>query len=127
MKTENGKWRAIIGVLLFFGVVSCVHQQDSLVGHWTAEKVNVDFDENIATPEMVRQLGELDKNNSIDITSDSLLVLVSNGDTLTSRCSLRGQTLFSDGKPFAQCSEGRLITEETTPLGKVTVQYTRQK
>ena len=97
------------------------------MGHWTTEKVNVDFDENIATPEMIRQLGELDKNNTIDITSDSLLVLVSNGDTLTSRCSLRGQTLFIDGKPFAQCSEGCLITEETTPLGKVTVQYTHQK
>lgn len=126
MSGKRLRQAALWGLLLGISI-SCVHHHDSLVGHWTAEKVNVDFDENTTTPEMVRQLGEMDKNNSIDITSDSLLVLVSNGDTLTSRCSLRGQILFSDGAPFAQLSEGRLITEETTPLGKVTVQYARQK
>ena len=109
-------------LLVFF---SCERQQDPIMGHWRVEKVTVDFDENRSTPEMVRQLGELDKGNIIDITKEGRLVFITNGDTLRSSCSLRGDTLYCDGTPFARLTNGALVTEEETPLGKVTVRYTR--
>lgn len=85
----------------------------------------MDFDENIATPEMVRMLGEIEKGNVVEISKDSLLLFISDGDTMRSSCSLRGETLYFDGRPFARFSAGSLVTEEDTPLGKVTVRYYR--
>ena len=116
----------ILSLLSLLFLISCLSNNDPLIGRWAPEKVNVDFDENIATPEMVRMFGEIDKANIIEISKDSVLVFISDGDTLTSRYSLQGQTLYMNGKPFAQYLGGRLVTEEITPLGKVIVQYSKK-
>ena len=83
----------------------------------------MDFNENIATPEMVRQYGELEKGNVIEISRDSVLTFVSAGDTLVGRCSLKGTQLLFDGKLFGNLNGNTLTTEERSPLGKVTVFY----
>ena len=110
---------ALILLLLF----SCTGKQDPLIGRWTVEKVNVDFNENIATPELVRQYGEIEKANIVEITQDSTLVFISDGDTIEGKCSLKGSLLYCDGKLFGSLAEGKLMTEDITPLGKVTVCY----
>ena len=114
-----------IAVLLLLLVASC-HRDDPFIGRWTVEKVNVDFNEQIATPEMVRQYGELEKGNVIEISKDSVLTFISDGDTLRGLCALKGSQLFFEGKSFGRYENGILQTESHTPLGDVKVIYRRE-
>ena len=104
-------------------ISSCLRHDDSIIGRWTVEKVNVEFNEHIATPEMVNQYGELEKGNVVEIASDSVLTFITDGDTLRGQCSLRGTQLYCDGKLFGQIDNGVLVTENPTPLGKIRVVY----
>ena len=116
------KCAVILFAFLFF---SCYRSNDPLIGRWTVEKVNVEFDEHIATPEMVKQYGEMEKDNIIEITQDSTLVFISEGDTLKGRCSLIGGQLLWDGKPFGRYENGMIQTESSTPMGKIIVAYSK--
>ena len=118
---RNVSYVAVISFLLF--ITSCHRHNDPLIGRWTVDRVNVEFDEYKATPEMVRQYGELEKGNVIEISNDSVLTFISDGDTLKGQCSLRGQQLLLDGKAFGKIEDGFLTTETSTPLGKVRVVY----
>ena len=111
-----------IAVLLLLLVASC-HRDDPFIGRWTVEKVNVDFNEQIATPEMVRQYGELEKGNVIEISKDSVLTFVSDGDTVRGRCSLKGNQILWEGKSFGRYENGWIETETRTPLGNIKVVY----
>ena len=110
-------------VFLFLFLSSCHRTSDPLVGRWTVEKVNVEFDESKATPEMVRQYGELEKGNVIEINKDSTLIFISNGDTLRGVCSLKGAQIYLHGKPFGSLEEGKLKTESNSPVGKIVITY----
>ena len=112
-----------LSLIVLLSLGACVGRQDPFFGRWTVEKVNVDFNEQIVTPEMVRQYGELEKENVIEISQDSVLVFVTDGDTLQGRCSLNGTQLRVDGKPFGRYENGQIETETATPLGKITVKY----
>ena len=111
----------IVAVLLLL-VVSCTHE-DPFVGRWTVDRVNVDFNEQIATPEMVRQYGELEKGNIIEISKDSLLTLIADGDTLQGQCSLKGNQIVVEGSVFGRFENGMIETETKTPLGNIKVVY----
>ena len=108
-------------LLLLLG--ACVGRHDPFFGRWEVERVNVEFDESKASPEMVRQFGEMEKGNVIEINKDSLLTFISDGDTLRGHCSLKGETLYCDGTVFGVIRDGVLMTETSTPLGKVEVFY----
>ena len=110
-------------LLLVAACFSCTGKQDPFFGRWTVEKVNVEFNEDLATPEMVRQYGELEKGNVIEISKDSVLTLISDGDTLRGVCSLKGTQVFLDGKPFGRYENETLQTESQTPLGGIRVSY----
>ena len=116
-------------ILLLF-LCACTGKQDPLIGRWTVEKVYVDFDEHRSNPEMVRQYGELEKGNVIEITKDSILTLVSGGDTLRGKCLLKGEqayrdgdVLFSGGNYVVRYEKGSLQSESITPLGRLEVTY----
>ena len=111
---------SLIGLLLF---CACVGRHDPFFGRWTVEKVNVDFNEQLATPEMVRQYGELEKGNIIEIGKDSVLTFIACGDTLIGQCSLQGTQVLLDGKPFGSYENGFIQTDVNTPLGKIKVKY----
>ena len=117
---------SVVTVIIVLLLSSCHRNNDPLIGRWTVEKVNVEFNEQIATPEMVRQYGELEKGNVIEITKDSVLTFVTEGDTLTGFCSLRGAQLYFDGKFFGKIENGILATEISTPLGKIVTKYHRK-
>lgn len=112
-----------IGVVIALLLSSCHRKTETLIGRWTVERVNVEFDESKATPEMVRQFGEMEKGNVIEISRDSLLTFISDGDTMRGRCSLKGESLYCDGVVFGTICDGVLMTETSTPLGKVEVFY----
>ena len=119
------KWRVErwVMLLLLVACFSCSGKRDPFFGRWTVEKVNVEFNEDLATPEMVRQYGELEKGNVIEISADSVLTLISDGDTLRGVCTLKGTKVYLDGKPFGRYENGILQTESNTPLGGILVIY----
>lgn len=112
----------VAAVIVVF-LSSCHRNDDPLIGRWTVEKVNVEFDENKATPEMVRQYGGMEKDNYLEISKDSLLSFVTGGDTLRGKCSLRGESIYCDGSFLGKFKDGAITTETLTPLGKVMVSY----
>lgn len=112
-----------LSFIWLLSLCACVGGHDPFFGRWEVEKVNVDFNEQIATPEMVRQYGELEKGNVIEIGRDSTLTFISDGDTLKGTCSLRGTQIYCNGKPFGRYENGQIETETATPLGKIVVKY----
>ena len=106
----------LIGIVLFL-LASCKPKEDPFIGRWTVVKVNVEFDVDWATPEMVRQFGSMEKNNVIIISADSVLTLVMDGDTMQSRCSLRGNRILCDGEPWGWYEEGNQKLFVTAGLG----------
>lgn len=111
----------LIGMVLL--LVSCTHQEDPFFGHWTVDKVNVEFDADGTTPEMVRQIGAMEKNSEVIITADSMLMQVVEGDTMRGVCSLRGNQILCDGEPWGVFEEDVIKTETFTPLGVVKASY----
>lgn len=107
-----------------FFLCSCNNDTTSLIGSWIVDKVNVAFDEHKNTPEMVKQIGEMEKKNTLLITADSLLTLTGNGTTTRGRISLsKNGTLFCNGTRFGQWEEGKIVTSVDTPIGEVVVIY----
>lgn len=118
--------KRVLGVACFLVLslfFSCHRNQDTLVGRWIVDKVNVDFHENLATPEMVRQFGELEKGNVVEISMDSVLTLIMDGDTVTGRYSMQDGKVIWDGEPFGSVEDGVMKTEVLTPLGWVRTTY----
>ena len=104
-------------------LASCAPKEDPFFGRWTVDKVNVDFNVDWATPEMVRQFGSMEKGNVVIISSDSTLTLVMDGDTTQGKCSLHGTRVFVDGEPWGWFEEGMIKTETSTPMGNVKTSY----
>ena len=117
--------RFLLAITALLLLASCHRTSDPLIGRWTVEKVNVEFNEQIATPEMVRQYGEMEKGNVIEIGKDSVLTLISDGDTLRGKCTLKGSQLFCDGQLFGSLEGGKLITKNKTPIGTIEVVYSK--
>ena len=107
-----------------FFLCSCNNDTTSLIGSWIVDKVNVAFDEHKNTPEMVKQIGEMEKKNILLITADSLLTITSNGTTTTGHIRLsKNGTLFCNGTYFGQWEKGEIVTSVDTPIGEVVVIY----
>ena len=121
---KNGLYIAFYFILLLF--LSCHRNQDTIVGRWTVDKVNVDFYEDAATPEMVRQFGEIEKGNIMVISKDSVLTLIMDGDTLTGRLSMQDGGLLWNGEPFGKLEDGLIKTEALTPMGTVRTSYKKE-
>ncbi|MBR1513629.1 MAG: hypothetical protein IJ622_04980 [Bacteroidales bacterium] len=118
--------------LLFFGLALCLascrdNASDSIIGTWKADKVNVQFDERRNTPEVVKQIGEMEKQNSIVISADSILVFKSLDGESKGRLSLAEDgRMFVDGAQFGQWKEGTIVTQSDSPLGMVVVSYCKK-
>ncbi|MBR3710639.1 MAG: hypothetical protein IKM99_06705 [Bacteroidales bacterium] len=113
----------VVAVIMVLLLSSCHRNDDPLFGRWVVEKVNVEFDENKSTPEMVRQYGEMERGNVIEIGKDSSMIFISDGDTSWGKIGGKGEALFYDGVLFGQFKDGVIITETSTPIGKVRVSY----
>lgn len=105
----------------------CEPKQDPLIGTWTVEKVKVQFDESRSTPELVKQVGEMERQNTFTIGMDSSLVFKGLEETREGRISLRNNdTLLFDSKVFGLWKDGLIVTRTNTPLGEVLVIYRKK-
>jgi len=108
-------------------VLTACHRNDSLIGTWTVEKVNVQFDEQRTTPELVKQIGEMEKQNVITISKDSTLTFKGLEEISQGRLSMKGEhTLWCNDRAFGTWNEGRIVTSVDTPIGEIIVTYKKE-
>ena len=82
------------------------------------------FDEQRSTPEVVKQIGEMEKQNRFTISKDSILVFNGLETETTGRISSDKQgRLFLDGAPFGQWKDGQIVTTTASPIGEIIVVY----
>ena len=115
--------------LLTLGLMlgACQHDTDPLFGTWTVDKVNVQFDEQRSTPELVKQIGEMERQNTLSINADSVLVFKGLEETKEGRLSLRNDgTMLFDGTAFGTWKDGKIVTRMGSPLGEVVVTYRKE-
>ena len=105
---------------------ACTHEADSLVGTWTVDKVNVQFDEQHNTPELVKQIGEMEKENVFSISTDSILTFKGLEESWQGRISLKNDTLLREGTAFGIWKDDRIVTRTDSPLGEVVVTYKKE-
>ena len=112
---------------LAFALCACHPKTDSIIGKWEADKVNVQFDERRSTPEMVKQVGEMEKQNYFIISNDSILVFNSLEMEMTGRVTTDKQgNLFLDGALFGQWKDGQIVTRTKSPIGEIVATYRKK-
>jgi len=115
----------LIGLITAF--CACNRQQDSLIGTWIVDKVNVQFDEKRSTPELVKQIGEMERQNSFSISTDSILTFKGLDAEWQGRISLKSDgALMCNGTSFGSWKEGQIVTRTGSPLGEVVVTYKKK-
>ena len=115
-------------LLLAFAMIlsACTQKADSLIGIWTVSKVTVQFDEQRSTPELVKQVGEMERQNVISISKDSILTFKGLEDSWQDRICLKNDTLLREGTAFGIWKDDRIITRSGSPLGEVAVTYKKE-
>ncbi len=117
-------------------ITSCSESPEAkLIGTWKAQKVDTEFDEQYTTPEMLRQVVEMQKETYFRIIDDSTLVIVSPGNTHETKFNFSSKdqtiTYFFDSNPnqlnkLGTLSSGKIVSETNTPLGKITIYYEKE-
>ena len=115
----------LLGLTALLG--ACQPETDPLFGTWTVDKVNVQFDEQHSTPALVKQIGEMERQNTLSISTDSTLVFKGLEETKKGRLSLRSDgTMLFDGTAFGTWKDGRIVTRTGSPVGEVVVTYRKE-
>ena len=106
---------------------SCTQKADSIIGTWATDKVNVQFDERRSTPELVKQIGEMEKQSSIVISRDSLLTFRSLESEAKGQIHLQPDgKMLVDGEVFGQWNGKEIERRTGSPLGEVVVTYRKK-
>ena len=106
---------------------ACQLETDPLIGSWAVDKVNVQFDEQHSTPALVKQIGEMERQNTLSISADSTLVFKGLEETKKGRLCLRSDgTMLFEGKAFGTWKDGRIVTRTDSPVGEVVVTYRKE-
>ena len=122
------KKRLLLLAGLAVALIACHRNPtDSLIGTWTVDKVNVQFDERRSTPELVKQMGEMERQNVITISKDSTLTFKGLEEEIQGRIKLENNgTLLFDSVVFGIWKEGQIITRTDSPLGEIVVTYRKK-
>ena len=119
------QWLLLLGLTLV--LCACTNETDSLIGTWSVDKVNVQFDEHRGTPELVKQVGEMEKQNVILISPDSLLIFNSlEGETKGKLSLSKDGTLTCNGNFFGIWKGENIVTRTNSPLGEIVVTYRKK-
>jgi hypothetical protein len=80
---NNSITRFIIAIVLFSGIFACSSSPtDKLIGTWRAADVVAAFDEQIATPEMLKQVIQVEKQLFFKFQNDSMMNIHTMDQTL---------------------------------------------
>ena len=128
LKFQSMKKSLILLAGLAIAFVACHRNPtDSLIGTWTVEKVNVQFDERRSTPELVKQMGEMERQNVITISKDSVLTFKGLDSDWQGSVSLKGgHKLYCDDREIGTWNEGQIVMSSDSPIGEVVVTYRKK-
>ena len=74
-------------------------------------------------PELVKQVGEMEKQHVISISKDSTVVFKGLEEEWQCKASLKNDTLYLEGTAFGVWKGGEIVTRTDSPLGEVVVTY----
>lgn len=109
--------------------------EEKLIGTWKVADVETEFNENEVTPEMLRQVVEMQKQTYFRILNDSTMVIISSNNTYEAKWILEEDdneiTYFFDGmqsqgNKLGSYSDGKIINESSTALGSMTITYEKE-
>lgn len=142
MLTQNQKKmkRILISIpvlaMVIFLASSCGQSiEKKLVGTWKVADVETEFNENEVTPEMLRQVVEMQKQTYFRIINDSTMVIISSNNTYEANWVLHEEnneiTYFFEGmqaqaNKLGEYIDGQIINQSNTALGSMTITYEKE-
>lgn len=127
-------WIVVMGVALVW-LVSCSSPESKLIGTWKVKDVETNFDEQSVSPEMLKQVIEMQKQTYFRIINDSTMAIITNDNTHEAKWILNPDdntiTFFFDGmettpNKLGKFSDSGIISETNTPLGKMIIYYGKE-
>ena len=123
-------------IILAFIFISCGQSiEKKLIGTWKVADVSTEFNEDEVTPEMLRQVVEMQKQIYFRFMNDSTMVIISNNDTHEASWVINEEDnvityFFEDMEAQAnrlgKYSEGQIINQTNTALGTMTITYEKE-
>lgn len=111
---------------------SCsLNRESKLIGTWKVENVETDFDESKVTPEMLKQVVEMQKGTYFKILTDSTMVIISGNTEFAAKWNLGEDNVVSylfegqEIKPnkLGKLDDEKIIQVSNTPLGVITTTF----
>jgi len=124
---------ALIAVIIALSACSS-SPESKLIGSWKATDVKVDFDEQKASPQMIEQVVEREKQTILKFTSDSTLNIIEASNTHRTKWKLdeEDKIWFSfegDGSAMNELGiyeDGKIKAISSTALGSIEITYSKQ-
>lgn len=125
----------VIGVISLLWLASCSSPETKLIGTWKVQDVETNFDEQSVSPEMLRQVIDMQKQTYFRILNDSTMIIISNDNTHEAKWVLNSDdnmiTFFFEGmetvpNTLGKYTDTRIISETSTPLGKMIIFYEKE-
>lgn len=123
-------------VSLIVLVTSCGQSiEKKLVGTWKVSDVQTEFNESEVTPEMLRQVVDMQKQTYFRVLDDSTMVIISNNNTYEASWIISDETneitYFFEGmdaqaNKLGKYADGQIINETNTALGTMVITYEKE-
>jgi hypothetical protein len=131
-----------ISILIVLSLLSVIYACNSnpkskLIGTWKAEKVDINFNEQLASPELIRQVGLENKEVFFKIQNDSMMLLYisasSDPQNLFWFLDEKGEAVHyaykkDDLNPIelGKMMDGKIVAESSTPLGTIKTTFAKE-
>ena len=115
---------------MIFLLFSC-SRSSSIIGTWTVERISFEFDEHRSTPEMIQQLGEIEKHNSLIFKNDSIVHITMAAIDTDYHYQISDDgtiTLTPNDKLISHIvlNQNLIKAETETPIGMMTITYLKK-
>ena len=116
-------------------LASCSSPESKLIGTWKVSDVETNFDEQSVSPEMLKQVIDMQKQTYFRIINDSTMAIITNDNTHEATWILNPDdseiTFFFEGmettpNTLGKYSDGQIVSETSTPLGKMIIFYGKE-
>ena len=108
--------------------------KEKLIGTWKADKVDTEFDETKVTPEMVKQIVEMQKETYFEFVNDSVMKIFSSNNTHEAGWLLDKEGTISfyfkgqEIKPnkLGKLEDGKILATTNSKLGTMKIWYVKE-
>lgn len=107
-----------------------------MIGMWTVDNVDAQFDEAKVNPQTLQQVIEMEKQTMLKFIDDSTMNIIMGENTFRTFWSIEEGTgkvfyRFEDSptsfNELGVLIDGLIVSESTTPVGKIKVSYKKSK